>query len=145
MPTAGACTCWAKRPTLFSESNSLMHPEATRPRHTPRHPLLWGAAMCVAVLAGCATSALQPQAAEAIKVAPPAATAEANLKPAPTLPEPAAPELEEPASPAKDQLSERLEAVRAIERSLQTRPAPAAASPSAPAAGASSPGNGTKP
>ena len=34
---------------------------------------------------------------------------------------------------------------RAIERSLQTRPAPAAASPSAPAAGASSPGNGTKP
>ena len=44
-----------------------------------------------------------------------------------------------------DQLSERLEAVRAIERSLQTRPAPAAASPSAPAAGASSPGNGTKP
>ena len=33
----------------------------------------------------------------------------------------------------------------AIERSLQTRPAPAAASPSAPAAGASSPGNGTKP
>ena len=44
-----------------------------------------------------------------------------------------------------DQLSERLEAVRAIERSLQTRPAPAAASPAAPAAGASSPGNGTKP
>ena len=43
------------------------------------------------------------------------------------------------------QLSERLEAVRAIERSLQTRPAPAAASPSAPAAGASSPGNGTQP
>jgi signal transduction histidine kinase len=46
-----------KRPTLFSESNSLMHPEATHPRHTPRHPLLWGAALCVAVLAGCATSA----------------------------------------------------------------------------------------
>ena len=33
-----------------------------------------------------------------------------------------------------DQLSERLEAVRAIERSLSTRPAPAA-SPSAPAVG----------
>ena len=33
-----------------------------------------------------------------------------------------------------DQLSERLEAVRAIERSLSTRPAPAA-SPSAPAMG----------
>jgi enoyl-CoA hydratase/carnithine racemase len=33
-----------------------------------------------------------------------------------------------------DQLSERLEAVRAIERSLSTRPAPAAP-PSAPAAG----------
>ena len=229
-----------------------MHPEATHPRHTPRHPLLWGAALCAAVLAGCATSAPQPQAAEAIEVAPPAATADANRTPAP--PEPTLPELEEPASPAKDllrdtlayadraldasattlaremarlsvpddtkparhlrlallltqtrqpadtaralglvqrtladanaqdlhplarllearlthqrrleeqlerqgqqlreaqrrndQLSERLEAVRAIERSLQTRPAPATASPSAPAASASSPGNGTKP
>lgn len=239
-----------------------MHPEATHPPHTPRHPLLWGAALCVAVLSGCATSAPQPQAAEAIEVAPPAATAEASRTPVPTPPEPTLPELEEPtlpeleepASPAKDllrdtlayadraldanattlaremarlsvpddtkparhlwlallltqtrqpadtaralglvqrtladanaqdlhplarllearlthqrrleeqlerqgqqlrdaqrrndQLSERLEAVRAIERSLQTRPAPAAASPSAPAAGASSPGNGTKP
>lgn len=221
-----------------------MHPEATHLRHTLRAPLLCGAAVCVAVLAGCSTSALQPQAAEAIEVAPPA----------PTPPEPTLPELEEPASPAKDllrdtlayadraldasattlaremarlsvpddtkparhlrlalllaqtrqpadtaralglvqrtladanaqdlhplarllearlthqrrleeqlerqgqqlrdaqrhndQLSERLEAVRAIERSLQTRPAPATASPSAPAAGASSPGNGTKP
>ena len=44
-----------------------------------------------------------------------------------------------------DQLSERLEAVRAIERSLQTRPAPAAASPSAPAAGASSPATAPNP
>ena len=63
-----------------------MHPEATHPRHTPRHPLLWGVALCVAVLAGCATSAPQPQAAEAIEVAPPAATAEANRTPAPTPP-----------------------------------------------------------
>ena len=73
------------------------------------------------MLAGCATSALQPQAAEAIKVAPPAATAEANLKPAPTLPEPAAPELEEPASPAKDLLRDTLAyADRALDASATT-------------------------
>ena len=82
-------------PTHFSESNSLMHPEATHPRHAAP-PSAVGVAVCVAVLVGCAISALQPQAAEAIEVAPPAATAEANRTPAPTPPERPLPELEDP-------------------------------------------------
>ena len=74
----------------------------------------------MAVLVNCATSAPQPQAAEAIEVAPPAATAEANRTPAPTPPEPPCPSWKT-RIPAKDLLRDTLAyADRALDASATT-------------------------
>lgn len=103
MPTVGACPCWAMRPIPFSELNYLMHLDAHYPRAFSQPSLLMAVALCLAVLAGCAT----PAPPAVVETTPPStAPGEPPTEPAEAEPEPA--ENDEPTAPPRDLLRDTL-------------------------------------